>query len=100
MASTNLTLGTITGTNTVTATAANIGSVTFSELAIAGAPAKLVLAPATATTQTGVAVTYKATIQDIYGNTATTATNAHRSVRAELPHTALALGRHVKRSFG
>jgi len=76
MASTNLTLGTITGTNTVTATAANIGSVTFSETAIAGAPAKLVLAPATATTQTGVAVTYKATIQDIYGNTATTATNA------------------------
>ena len=75
-ASTNLTLGTIAGTNTVTATAASIGSVTFSETAIGGTPAKLALAPANATTRTGVAVSYKATIQDIYGNTSTTATNA------------------------
>jgi hypothetical protein len=77
-ASTTLTLGTIAGTNTnaVSATATAIGSVNFQETAKADAPRKLKLTPASTTGAIGVAITYRATIQDLYGNTATTATNA------------------------
>jgi hypothetical protein len=42
---------------------------------VPGAPAKLALAPASASTQTGVAQPYNATIQDANGNTVTSATN-------------------------
>jgi len=42
----------------------------------AGAPAKLALTPASASTQPNSAVTYTATIQDANGNTVTNATNA------------------------
>ena len=41
-----------------------------------GVPAKLALAPATSNTQTGVPVSYTATIQDANGNTVATASNA------------------------
>ena len=75
-ASTTLKLGTVVGTNSVTATAANIGSVTFVETALAGAATKLTLTPSSATTQTGVALTYKATLLDTYGNTASASTHA------------------------
>ena len=74
-ASTNLTLGTIAGSNTVSASATNIGSVSFTESAVAGAASKLALSPATAITSAGVAVSYKAAIQDVYGNTVSTETN-------------------------
>src|SRR4051812_48918255 len=77
-ASTTLTLGTIAGTNnnTVSASATGIGKVTFQETAKADAPSKLNLTPVSTTGAVGVAITYRATIQDLYGNTATTATNA------------------------
>ena len=76
-ASTQLTLGPAAGINTVSATAANVGSVSFTETALAGAaPAtKLALTPVSANTQTGAAISYTATIQDANSNTATTATN-------------------------
>jgi len=71
-----LTLGPTSGINTVSATAANIGSVSFSETALAAPVAtKLALTPASASTQTGTAISYTATVQDANGNTVTRATN-------------------------
>jgi hypothetical protein len=75
-ASTKLTFGTVAGTKQVTASATGYGTVTFTETAVAAAPAKIALSPASAATQAGTAVTYSATIQDTYGNTVTSATNA------------------------
>jgi hypothetical protein len=75
-ASTSLTLGTVAGTNRVVASTAGIGSVTFNATGRAGSAVSISLTPATATTRTGVAVAYSATIKDQFGNTVTTATNA------------------------
>jgi hypothetical protein len=75
-ASTRLTLGTVAGTNRVVASTAGIGSVTFNATGRAGSAVSISLTPATATTRTGVAVAYSATIKDQFGNTVTNATNA------------------------
>lgn len=75
-ARTRLTLGTIAGANRVTASAPNAGTVTFTATAVAGAAARLSLSPVNASTTAGTPVTYRATVQDRFGNTVTTATNA------------------------
>src|SRR5690349_2780018 len=67
LASTRLTLGTFSGTNRVVASASGIGSVTFSAIAKAGAPAGLALTPANTSTKVGVAVSYSTAIKDSYG---------------------------------
>jgi hypothetical protein len=63
------------GRATVTASATGLTSASATLTVGPGSAAKLALAPATASTQTGIAVTYTATVQDLYGNTVTTATN-------------------------
>src|SRR3954469_25512100 len=66
-ASTTLMLGTAAGTNRVVASAANIGSVTFSATGRAGPATIISLTPATANSRAGVAASYSAAIKDQYG---------------------------------
>jgi hypothetical protein len=72
-ASTVLTLPTIPGSSTVSATAGAAGSVPFTATATAGAPAALVLTPASANGAIGTPVAYQATIEDQFGNVVTSA---------------------------
>jgi hypothetical protein len=68
--------GTYTGQITTTASGATGSPATTTvTLQVGGVPAKLALTPATASTHTGIAVSYQATIQDASGNTLSTATN-------------------------
>ena len=66
---------TTVGNATITVTAAGLISATATLTVTAGAPARLALTPLNASTQAGVARTYTATIEDVNGNTASTATN-------------------------
>src|SRR5262249_18591493 len=69
---------TTAGTASITVSSSGLTSATTSLTVTAafGPPAKLALAPASASTQPNAAVTYSATIQDANGNTVTNATNA------------------------
>jgi hypothetical protein len=65
---------TTVGAATITVTAAGLTSATASLQVNAGAATKLVLVPATSSSQVNTAVPYTATIQDANGNTVSTAT--------------------------
>jgi hypothetical protein len=73
-ASTSLTLGTVAGANSVTA-ASGFGNATFTATGIAATAAKLSLSPPGTSAKAGAAVTYKATIQDAFGNKVGAASN-------------------------
>jgi len=73
-AGTTLTLGSSAGTTTVLATATNVGSATFNATAYLPAT-RLVMTPASATTDITSPVNYQVTVEDQLGNTVTHATN-------------------------
>jgi Domain of unknown function (DUF4082)/Invasin, domain 3 len=74
-ASTILTLGTVVGTSSVTATVSGLTPITFSATRAAGASSKLAMSPATGTVALGSAASYQVQVQDQYGNLVSTATS-------------------------
>jgi Malectin domain/Domain of unknown function (DUF1929)/Glyoxal oxidase N-terminus/Bacterial Ig-like domain (group 1) len=74
-ASTTLTLGKAALQNSVRATAANIGSVTFTANATPGAPKRVSMFPAGSSTSLNTAVTYVATLVDSNNNVVKTTPN-------------------------
>ena len=64
-----------TGTATIRASASGLTGATATLQVTSGVAVKLSLTPATATTRTGTAVSYTATVQDANGNTVSAATN-------------------------
>ena len=73
-ASASFTLPNTAGTVTVSASAPAATSVTFTETALVGPAARIVLTPTPSTGTVGVAKTYTATVQDLLGNRVTTST--------------------------
>ncbi|MEN8165888.1 MAG: DUF4082 domain-containing protein [Pseudomonadota bacterium] len=74
-ASTNLTLGSATGTNRVTATTQLAGSVVFTATANPGLPVALSLASSSANALVNTTLAYEASVLDEFGNVVTNCTN-------------------------